>query len=178
MKLFGIFLISLLLHGLLLFYPLSNSPKKLSAKFKKGTVVTSVILKSKIKKIKKKVKKKVVKKNSSKKSLPAKIKEEVVEETTTNEVVGVNVGSVIEFRPVPKYPKISRIRGEVGKVGVSVSIDQKGIVETAKVVVSSGYERLDKAAKEASLKASFSPAIKNGVQVASDQVIYYQFELK
>ena len=174
MKLFGIFLLSLVLHAFLLFYPLSGSQNKLSVNFKKGTVVTSVILKSKIKKIKKKVKKKVVKK----KPLPAKVEEEVIEETTTNEVVGVNVGSVIEFRPVPKYPKISRIRGEIGRVGVSVSIDSKGSVDTAKVVVSSGYERLDKAAKEASLKASFSPAIKNGVQVASDQVIYYQFELK
>ncbi len=163
-----------------MFIPVGDITKNnQKAQFKKGTVVTSVVLKSKVKKIKKVIKKKIVKKKAPHKKVVKEVKKEIVEEeTTTNEVVGVDVGSVIEFRPVPKYPKISRIRGEVGKVGVSVTIDERGLVTDAKVVESSGYKRLDKAAMEASLKASFSPAMKNGIHVASDHVIFYKFELK
>ncbi len=183
MKTTGIFLATIMIHLGILMIPVGDDGKKMALPLmKKGTIATSVVLRKKVKTRKKTVKPAKKRKTLTRKAIRPVPKEDIVEEeveeTTSDEVVGVEVGSVIEFRPVPTYPRISRMRGEVGKVGVSVKIDERGLVLSAKVVESSGFKRLDQAAREASLKASFSPAMKNGIHVASDHIIYYKFELK
>ena len=174
MKLFGILIFSTILHITILLIPIkSKIENQPSINFKKGKIVTTVTLSTVTKK---KIQKKVTKKKATSKKTP--IKDMLNEKTTKQEIVGVEVKSVLDFKPKPKYPKISRMRGETGKVSLAVKIDEFGKVESAKIITSSGSKRLDNAAKKASLKASFSPAIKNGVQVASDHIIHYDFVLE
>ena len=46
----------------------------------------------------------------------------------------------------PSYPAISRRMGEEGKLVLRVELDENGRIDDAKVINSSGYERLDTAA--------------------------------
>lgn len=57
--------------------------------------------------------------------------------------------------PKPVYPRLSRIKGEQGRVVVKVSISPSGNVQSADIEVSSGYERLDESAKMAVLQWRF-----------------------
>ncbi|UUZ64116.1 energy transducer TonB [Polaromonas sp. P1-6] len=68
--------------------------------------------------------------------------------------------------PKPAYPPISRRLGEQGQVVHSVLIGVDGHPVSAKLVKSSGFERLDKAAYEAIMKWRFTPGKRNGVPEA------------
>lgn len=67
--------------------------------------------------------------------------------------------------PAPRYPYLSRANGEEGKVVLQVVVDRNGIASEITVVESSGYRRLDKAARLAVKKWKFQPAQKGGIKV-------------
>ncbi len=62
--------------------------------------------------------------------------------------------------PPPPYPKLSRRRGEQGKVVLAVEIDIEGRSSQAVIHQSSGHHRLDRAALETVLKWRFIPGKK------------------
>ncbi len=67
--------------------------------------------------------------------------------------------------PAPRYPYFSRVNEEQGKVILRVVVDRKGRVAEIDILKSSGYSRLDKAARKAVKKWRFQPAHKNGLTV-------------
>ena len=68
--------------------------------------------------------------------------------------------------PRPPYPALSKRLGEQGRVVHSVLIGVDGRAISAKLVQSSGFERLDKAAYDAIMKWRFAPGKRNGVPEA------------
>ena len=62
----------------------------------------------------------------------------------------------------PRYPYLSRVNDEEGRVILRVVVDRKGRAMEVKVLESSGYSRLDKAARKAVKRWRFQPAQKNG----------------
>ncbi len=62
----------------------------------------------------------------------------------------------------PRYPYLSRVNDEQGRVILRVIVDHKGRAKEVKVLESSGYSRLDKAARKAVKRWRFQPAQKNG----------------
>lgn len=79
--------------------------------------------------------------------------------------------------PQPAYPSISRRLGEQGKVMLKVLINDQGQPEQVEVSKSSGYERLDHAARNAVLKALFSPYRENGRAITVLAMVPIVFEL-
>jgi protein TonB len=65
--------------------------------------------------------------------------------------------------PKPVYPAISRRLGEQGKTIVRVLIGVDGLPKQASVRTSSGYERLDEAARAAVMSWRYVPGKRNGV---------------
>ncbi len=61
---------------------------------------------------------------------------------------------------------MSRRLGEQGKVIVTVLVDSDGSAKSARVKVSSGFDRLDEAAREYILRCRFVPGKINGVPQA------------
>ncbi len=68
---------------------------------------------------------------------------------------------------VPKYPARSEEKGEEGVVIYSFLVGVDGRVTSAQLVKSSGFDRLDNAAKEAFMQCKFSPGTVDGAAVAS-----------
>lgn len=60
--------------------------------------------------------------------------------------------------PLPQYPAISRRLGEEGRLQVRVCVAVDGMVSSATVNKSSGFERLDRATMEALRQWRFKPA--------------------
>lgn len=63
----------------------------------------------------------------------------------------------------PVYPAMSRRLGEQGKVIVKVVVGADGLPKQVDVGRSSGFDRLDEAARDAMLRCRFSPGKVNGV---------------
>ena len=80
--------------------------------------------------------------------------------------------------PAPKYPRIARIRGYQGNVVLEVLVDRNGNVGDLRVLSSSGYPILDKAAEAAVKNWSFEPGIIGKDKVAMWVRIPIRFELK
>ena len=80
--------------------------------------------------------------------------------------------------PAPKYPRIARIRGYQGNVVLEVLVDRNGNVGDLRVLKSSGYPILDKAAEAAVKNWSFEPGIIGDDKVAMWVRIPIRFELK
>ncbi len=80
--------------------------------------------------------------------------------------------------PEPVYPVLSRKRGEEGRVVVEVTISAEGGVQSAKIIGSSSFLHLDRAALKAVHSAVFSPATEFGRPVESELKVAYRFELK
>lgn len=72
--------------------------------------------------------------------------------------------------PKPAYPRISRKRGEQGKVMLRVFVNSDGSPEKIELRASSGFQRLDEAAREAVTHWRFVPA-KRGEQAVSAWVV-------
>jgi len=72
--------------------------------------------------------------------------------------------SGIEYIQAPRleYPGISRRMGEAGKVTLRVLVNEKGRAEKVEIEKSSGFQRLDEAARQALLRAQFKPYIEDG----------------
>ncbi len=79
--------------------------------------------------------------------------------------------------PAPRYPWISRQRGEQGRVIVTVTVSAKGHPREVGIKRSSGYRRLDEAAVAAVRKWRFVPAKRRGRAVAGRAQVPVTFRL-
>lgn len=78
--------------------------------------------------------------------------------------------------PQPPYPAIARQTRIQGTVNVQILVDEQGKVISAQVV--SGHPFLTTAARDAALRARFSPTILNGQTVKIQGVITYNFVMQ
>jgi protein TonB len=78
--------------------------------------------------------------------------------------------------PQPIYPAIAKQIRAQGAVVVQILVDENGKVLTAQPV--SGHPTLLFAAKEAALRARFTPTVLNGAPVKIQGVITYNFILQ
>ena len=90
-------------------------------------------------------------------------------------IVVQNVAYVDKKICTPKYPRVSRKRGEKGRVLVKVFINRDGSSEKVEIEQSSGFNRLDKAAMDSAKKCRFVPAKRNGKPVKTLATIPYTF---
>ena len=90
-------------------------------------------------------------------------------------IVVQNVAYVDKKICTPKYPRVSRKRGERGKVLVKVFINRDGSSEKVEIEKSSGFDRLDQAAMDSAKKCRFIPAKRNGKPVKTLATIPYTF---
>jgi protein TonB len=80
--------------------------------------------------------------------------------------------------PRPLYPPESRRSGEEGLVVLRVLIDESGRVVSIEVQRSSGFARLDAAARRAVERAQFRPYVENGVPRSALAVVPIEFTWK
>lgn len=87
--------------------------------------------------------------------------------------------SAVEYvrPPVPRYPQTSRRQREQGVVILRVLIDPSGHAARIDVHQSSGFSRLDHAAREAVERAEFKPYVENGLVQAAFVLIPIEFSL-
>lgn len=78
----------------------------------------------------------------------------------------------------PAYPAISRRMGEEGKLVLRVELDENGRIDDAKVINSSGYERLDEAALAAVKNWQCNPSLRNGQPVRAVALQPFNFVLQ
>ena len=90
-------------------------------------------------------------------------------------IVVQNVAYVDKKICTPKYPRVSRKRGERGRVLVRVFINRDGSSEKVEIEKTSGFNRLDKAAMDSAKKCRFIPAKRNGKPVKTLATIPYTF---
>jgi len=79
---------------------------------------------------------------------------------------------------VPEYPPGARRANETGTVQLSYLIDVDGKVLESKIDRSSGYRRLDEAAKTALALCKFTPATVEGRPVRSRKKVNYVWKLE
>ena len=80
--------------------------------------------------------------------------------------------------PQPDYPPIAKRMGEEGKVMLRVLVSERGRPEKVDVQKSSGYARLDEAARQAALRAVFKPHLEDGRPVAVYALIPINFSIQ
>jgi len=90
-------------------------------------------------------------------------------------IVVQNVAYLDKKICTPKYPRVSRKRGERGRVLVRVFINRDGFSEKVEIEQSSGFDRLDQAAMDSAKKCKFIPAKRNGEPVKTLATIPYTF---
>ena len=90
-------------------------------------------------------------------------------------IVVQNVAYVDKKICTPRYPRVSRKRGERGRVLVRVFINRDGSSEKVEIEQSSGFNRLDQAAMESAKRCRFVPAKRNGKSVKTLATIPYTF---
>lgn len=97
--------------------------------------------------------------------------------STPGAAVAPPVVESVEYlrQPAPEYPSESRRRRERGTVLLRVLIDPNGRPAQIQIERSSGFERLDLAAREAVEKALFRPHEVNGVPQAAQVLIPIEF---
>lgn len=78
--------------------------------------------------------------------------------------------------PAPVYPSESNRRRERGTVVLRVLVDPSGHAAQVRVETSSGYRRLDDAARAAVEKAVFRPHVVNGIAQAAQVLVPIEFE--
>lgn len=77
----------------------------------------------------------------------------------------------------PRYPWLSRQKGEQGRVVLRVAVDETGRVNKVTVARSSGFPRLDRAAMRAVKTWRFTPARQAGRDVAGTVKVPVRFRL-
>ncbi|WP_443113061.1 energy transducer TonB [Herbaspirillum seropedicae] len=94
-------------------------------------------------------------------------------------VLPKQITSGIEYieRPNPTYPSVSRRMGEEGVVEFRVTVNTSGRAEKVEITKSSGYSRLDDAARNAIMRAVFKPYIENGKAITVSTVGSLAFRL-
>jgi len=95
--------------------------------------------------------------------------------TTLRVSLGVLKASAISLPP-PAYPPLGRQVRAQGPVNVQILVDEQGRVVTAQAV--SGHPLLLSAAREAALRARFTPTKLSGVPVKVQGLITYNFVLQ
>ena len=80
--------------------------------------------------------------------------------------------------PQPDYPPIAKRMGEQGRVMLRVLVSDRGRPEKVDVQTSSGFARLDEAARQAALRAMFKPHLENGKPVAVYALIPINFAIQ
>lgn len=75
----------------------------------------------------------------------------------------------------PEYPAISNRLGETGSVVLRMLVGVNGKVTDSKIQTSSGYPRLDEAARRALSLCKFEPAIVDGVPTPAWGLLKYTF---
>jgi periplasmic protein TonB len=87
--------------------------------------------------------------------------------------------SVVQYlrEPSPRYPPQSRRLREEGVVVLRVVIDEHGQASDIAIESSSGYERLDRAAREAVASAAFRPYVEDGAPRRAQVLIPIEFSL-
>jgi len=78
----------------------------------------------------------------------------------------------------PSYPPLSRRLGEEGKLVLQVELDKNGHVNTARVVESSSYKRLDEAALAIVKTWRCNPSLRNGQPVRAVALQPFNFVLQ
>jgi protein TonB len=81
-------------------------------------------------------------------------------------------------QPQPEYPALSRRTGESGKVMLRVLVNTEGRPERADIQTSSGYARLDEAARQAVMRAQFQPYREDGKALAVYVVVPINFSIQ
>lgn len=76
----------------------------------------------------------------------------------------------------PEYPRSSIKNSEVGTVGLSLFVSASGIVTRTKLIATSGFRELDRAAMEGLIGCKFQPAQKDGV--ATEGWVPFRYEWK
>lgn len=89
----------------------------------------------------------------------------------------VVVAATLREAPRPAYPRLARRAGEEGSVLCRLHIDVQGRVERVEVVESSGFERLDEAARSGLLAWTFEPRREDGIPVAETRLHRVTFRL-
>ena len=79
--------------------------------------------------------------------------------------------------PKPVYPPMSRRQGEEGKVILRVKVSAQGVPLSVEVNQSSGFSRLDEAAKAAVERWRFVPAKQGGEAIDSSVLVPLSFAL-
>jgi protein TonB len=90
------------------------------------------------------------------------------------------ISSALEYirPPRPEYPSSARRLREEGKILLRVLVNAEGLAEQAVVQKSSGFSRLDDAARRAVLAALFKPHREDGRPIAVYALIPISFQLE
>ena len=80
--------------------------------------------------------------------------------------------------PQPDYPPIAKRMGEQGRVMLRVLVSDRGRPEKVDVQKSSGFARLDEAARQAAMRAMFKPHLEDGKPVAVYALIPINFAIQ
>lgn len=104
---------------------------------------------------------------------------EVLADTTPAPHQPIRTAPVVDSRDCkkPEYPSASIRREETGVVVLNFLIDVEGRVVQSKVESSSGYDRLDEAAREALSLCRFKPGTVDGKPEQSWNRLRYAWEL-
>jgi protein TonB len=78
----------------------------------------------------------------------------------------------------PEYPAASRRNGETGTVTLRFLIDVSGRVVDSKIETSSGFPRLDRAARESLSQCIFKPVFQDGKPEQAWALIRYKWRLQ
>ena len=85
---------------------------------------------------------------------------------------------IYRSNPPPTYPRIARIRGYQGDIMLDVLVNKNGTVGDLKVIKSSGYPILDRAAKSSVKNWLFEPGMVGKEKFKMWVRVPIRFELK
>ncbi len=95
---------------------------------------------------------------------------------TTQRVTSIVLTSKLINAPQPIYPSLAKTAHVQGPVNIQILVDEQGRVISAQVM--SGSPMLSPAARDAAMRARFTPTTLNGVPVKIQGVITYNFRLE
>jgi protein TonB len=99
----------------------------------------------------------------------------VVKQPTRTVPSNVLISKVISL-PQPPYPMMAKQTRTQGPVNIQIVVDEQGKVISAQVV--KGHPMLNPAARDAAMRARFTPTVLNGQPVKIQGVITYNFVLQ